>query len=798
MGPLPIARSASSFRFIVYAVTAAMVLYLALLAAYPSLPVRLHPWVAWFGARGSVPTILIAAATIGFACLLGWRAGGDQRSVGRPLGVTLALTVISAVLGFSSYLWCRDDAHPPFITSLLWTGGVMRGGLDDRRLAPNMTLCPAHAPVALDLAKMAAFAALLVGIAGIAAALLESRLDRFRLRFDSSITAIVGADDDADSMVAAVARTLEKNSRLLVVTTPADAEHRSPLRHQGVRVVAVDFARTDALSSLHIWHKVTRLYLLSAEPNTNLARLRSINRCLPAGRKRRPLTVRIDDPWQAEAWRTRQLGGSDSRWAGDAIGKYEVTAHRLIDQIVDQEQAARIIVCGTTPLTLALCANLSRRRLEREFYSEPADSPLPIVTIVGEDAEEYRQNQEIHLGQHRTAPARDWLDAVTGRPSASSVTALIRHTRAGGEPGGAVVIADDGGDSMLPTMLAGRLPHTPVYAHVPDAPDAPETLDAPAIIGRLRTFRLSMDLPPGHSQDVWERAAKLIHNRYAARFGGASPAAHSWAHLDEFYRGSNRRQVRNALWMVERIAGHTWDCSTIPADPVFAALSDQAEPLDRLARLGFDRDTALAMAEAEHEDWCRYYRGAGWRGGPVRDDTRKIHDGLVSWRDVENDPVALNRSLTSLASTLSALHELGYRSRPQWQQFRRTGTVVAQRHAEPWSWTSASGQTLHAGGGDWEVRGACDEAWSVRDDIFRSTHEHIDGMRWRRTGLVTARMTRDREIVDTLEGPVSAGAGDWVVRGSAGEQWPVRPETFARHYEGPLAGSPEHAEGASR
>ena len=78
---------------------------------------------------------------------------------------------------------------------------------------------------------------------------------------------------------------------------------------------------------------------------------------------------------------------------------------------------------------------------------------------------------------------------------------------------------------MLATMLAARLPEIPIYAF---SPDAPESLDVPAIIGRLRTYRLSMDLPAGHSQDVWERAARLIHNRYVARFGGTSPAARPW------------------------------------------------------------------------------------------------------------------------------------------------------------------------------------------------------------------------------------------------------------------------------
>lgn len=87
-----------------------------------------------------------------------------------------------------------------------------------------------------------------------------------------------------------------------------------------------------------------------------------------------------------------------------------------------------------------------------------------------------------------------------------------------------------------------------------------------------------MDLPPGHSLDVWERAAMLIHNRYAAKFRGSSAAAKPWSELDEFYRGSNRRQVRNALWMVDQIAGHTWDTFGSPPSPkpVPSASTDSA------------------------------------------------------------------------------------------------------------------------------------------------------------------------------------------------------------------------------
>ena len=72
---------------------------------------------------------------------------------------------------------------------------------------------------------------------------------------------------------------------------------------------------------------------------------------------------------------------------------------------------------------------------------------------------------------------------------------------------------------------------------------------------------------------------------------------------------------------------------------------------------------------------------------------------------------------------------------------------------------------------------------SVRDDIFRATHEHVGGNRWRRTGTVEARPARAGEVVDTLEGPVTAAEGDWVVRGDAGECWPVPADAFAERYE---------------
>jgi hypothetical protein len=294
-----------------------------------------------------------------------------------------------------------------------------------------------------------------------------------------------------------------------------------------------------------------------------------------------------------------------------------------------------------------------------------------------------------------------------------------------------------------------------------------------------------MDLPSGQAQDAWERAATLIHQRYRTAVGGTSPARRPWAELDEFYRGSNRRQVRNALWIVEQIGGHTWNSLDAGAGPQ-TPQPQPTDPLQQLEVMGFDRPTALAMARAEHENWCHYYKDAGWKRGKIRDEKHKTHPNLTDWRTVETDPTLLNAALTSLAATLSQLRELGYRSAPAWRRYRRVGIVTAEQRHQPWTWTSDSGQEMQAQPGDWMVKDSGDLRWSVRDDIFRATHERVDGLCWRRTGFAVARPAKRGDRIDTLEGPATAGEGAWVVKGERGEQWPVSAEEFARRYQGPV------------
>jgi hypothetical protein len=765
------------------AIAVALLGWLCVLALRPSAADAMPTRLSWFGRPGSWPTVAIAVAVLVALCALSFRSQGARRSGNVPIAVVAGLAATSAVLGLSSYWHCHDATHPAFFQPLTWTAALVKGGIGDMTMSGHT--CPKPTSAALVVARLAALGAIFTGLAGVVIALFRSQVDRIRASRADAVTAVVGIDDDTRSMVGAIAQTLDRRSTLVVIAGGADEPGEQEARIHGGRVVSVDFNAPETLGSLSLWRNLERLYLMSADPATNLFWLDVITRALSlVGHKQRlPLIVRIDDPWQAESWRAQQFGGSDTRWAADAIGKYEAAARWLLDNVTAAPAVRRVFVCGTTPLTLALCADLTRRKLEYDYYAAPGDAALPALTLLGEDAEEYLQDQEFHRKQLGFVSSGPTIDAT---PKAPTVSTLMRLIGDGDAESNAVIFVDDQlrGPSFgtsTGTRLAARFPAMPIYCWDPDSRMAADTLH---IVGRLRTYRLALDVPEGQAQDAWERAARLIHERFIATVAAQSPPSRArlpWAELSEFYRGSNRRQVRNALWMVEQIAEHTWNTWGNPPTPLTAHDMTGLTPLKQLALMGFDRDTAMKMARAEHEDWCRYYRRNGWKYGATRDDTQRIHDNLVEWSAVEDDPEKLDRALTSLAATLWSLRQLGYRSRPVWQPFTRAGTVTAEQRTAPWTWTSQSGETMRANAGDWAVE-ADGEAWSVRDSIFRATHEHVDGRQWRRCGRVLARPAQPGETIQTLEGPATAADGDWVVRGGNGEEWPVPADEFAQRY----------------
>lgn len=49
--------------------------------------------------------------------------------------------------------------------------------------------------------------------------------------------------------------------------------------------------------------------------------------------------------------------------------------------------------------------------------------------------------------------------------------------------------------------------------------------------------------------------------------------------------------------------------------------------------------------------------------------------------------------------------------------------------------------------------------------------------------VIEAYQTSSEKIIQTLEGPLRAAPGDWIITGVRGEQYPCKPDVFEKTYE---------------
>ncbi len=49
--------------------------------------------------------------------------------------------------------------------------------------------------------------------------------------------------------------------------------------------------------------------------------------------------------------------------------------------------------------------------------------------------------------------------------------------------------------------------------------------------------------------------------------------------------------------------------------------------------------------------------------------------------------------------------------------------------------------------------------------------------------VIEAYQTDKEMVIQTLEGPMQASVGDWIITGIRGEQYPCKPDVFDRTYE---------------
>lgn len=121
----------------------------------------------------------------------------------------------------------------------------------------------------------------------------------------------------------------------------------------------------------------------------------------------------------------------------------------------------------------------------------------------------------------------------------------------------------------------------------------------------------------------------------------------------------------------------------------------------------------------------------------------------------------------------------------KWQEFSRSGFVIAHRLNQQETWRTSSGDEMTGRAGDWKLHepGRPEDCWTIVDSEFRRTYRLIREDTYERTGVVEARPAEVEESVQTEEGAVIARPGDWIVRRDTGFQWVIPGHKFTVNYK---------------
>lgn len=725
-----------------------------------------------------------------------------RRRQGRAAGLLVAgaLAVSGGLLGLLSYWPCAGQ-EPPGVAPLSWTLGLYVGSAE-ARYGPGLA-CAGVPPLALTAARLLCLSAALLGVVSLAALLWRRQMDLARARAARSLTIVVGLDAASIEVV----RVLAGRGVVWVVEPDETRPGLEECREAGARVVVADPSSERALSPVITWFGRPALraaYLLDPDSAANertSATVKSVLARVRAPEVRAELLVRHDDPRQA----AERRGGcvvDDPRWIEDAVSAVEITAQSVVTGLLEDgsgtDAVQRVLVCGDTPMSNALLAELVRQGWERSELRAARDrrrhDPPPL--LVGGPDERWAVRSigvcdpraEQVVAELRRSAAPRVLEAagdveVWGTSTAgdrSWAAALDRALVAAAAPDGddvvplartAVVVTVSGrGDGHL----AGRVRRTHPTVRVVEV-GAGEPDDGSETSGRSVTrAALVMDEEPPST--VWRRLARFNHEVY--RRSQPAPAAGRvfsrgpWDQgLSTFVQEDNVRQIRGVMTSLSALAGRDWVhlSRVVPGSEV-----------------GLTEREWLGVAAAEHERWLRRRLADGWRPGEgPDDDVLRVNRHVVPWEELQDvsGNVAHVRSVVELLAAVSLVPVVPFRGPAAATWYRRTGEVRAERLTEARSWTTESGSPLEGRPGDWLVTDT-GGARTVGPDAFVTGYRPTSrpGV-YARRGCVVAWQVRDATTVRSREGEVRVPAGGWVVEGVHGERWGMSAHEFADRYE---------------
>ena len=190
----------------------------------------------------------------------------------------------------------------------------------------------------------------------------------------------------------------------------------------------------------------------------------------------------------------------------------------------------------------------------------------------------------------------------------------------------------------------------PIFVRVEKTSDRADLFAAP-IVGlagsaELHLFDIhketcSVDLVMGGSHDLLARQlrARYLHSQNTPQ--SAAQLAIPWAQVPEIEKRANREQANR----ITRLLG---------------SKNYQLSPRQHWnARdLAFTNEELIEMAELEHNLWCEWKRGDGWRYGPKRNDQMKTNPDLLSWDELQT--TERNKTIEVIRALPQMLADMGF------------------------------------------------------------------------------------------------------------------------------------------
>lgn len=276
-----------------------------------------------------------------------------------------------------------------------------------------------------------------------------------------------------------------------------------------------------------------------------------------------------------------------------------------------------IVISGGTKVGVPGCAGivakkLALRKVKKFKLIGYIPEPLP------PDAEEDKRYDHIHFyGESKFSPdqiLQSWRDLLAQRIAPHEVLCV-------GFGGGPI--------SAVEYKIALALGARAVIAY--DSKGTADTIVKDTIwsgIDRLMplpmdkaSFQALLTTASGNlKQPIVLEMAKDFHARYVVGSSGKMPDnMRPWEKLCDTYQNANIKQAEYAVVILEK-------CGFV------TRRSKRPVIFNRFTKKDIQR-----MAELEHGRWNIERLRDGWRPGKIRDDARKIHDCLVSWKDLPEE-----------------------------------------------------------------------------------------------------------------------------------------------------------------